>query len=69
MRSERKENSMVRVPRSERMLAPAGVQGKLLAAPVLMLTRARGIPVSVLKAGNSLIRQGLTFGSQFQDLF
>ena len=56
MRSERKENSMVRVPRSERMLAPAGVQVKPLAAPVLMLTREKGIPVAVLNAGNSLTR-------------
>ena len=47
---------MVRVPRSERMLAPAGVQVKLLAAPVLMLTREKGIPVAVLNAGNSLTR-------------
>ena len=69
MISERKENSMVRVPRSERMLAPAGVQGKLLAAPVPMLTRDRGSPVAVWNAGNSLTRQGLTFGSEFTDLF
>ena len=68
VRSERKENSMVRVPRSERILAPSGVQGKPLAAPVFMLTRDQGIPVAVLNAGNSLTRWVLTFGSQFPAL-